>query len=373
MIMKIGVDGRMLCGPANGIKRFISEVGNKLNGLHCNIIFYTPQKIENIYDLNLKFDKNFEFKSKSSQQIWAQTILPALAVRDKVDLFWGPAHRLPYFLPKNIIQILTIHDLVWMHQPSTMQISNRILEQLFMPRSINQADKVVAISNSTGRDLLERFPSIGNKLSIIQLGATSFSSLVDFDVLRRFGINHKYILFVGTLEPRKNLTRLIEAYLSLPVQLLSQYELVVVGQNGWGNMEIKTYEKINPFYKNIKFLGYVSDKNLGALYKHAQFLAMPSLYEGYGLPIIEAMSMGVPVLTSNCSSMPEVAGDAGLFINPLSVESIRGGLKKLLIDHECRKILALKAIKNASKFSWGSSAQELLNLFEEALVLHRNN
>jgi len=370
--MRIGVDAHLLCRPITGIGRSLIEIGKRLSSLNPDIIFYTPAKTDFDSLLNIRSSSNKKslLGQKFYEHFWAQTLLPLHAMSDRIDVFWGPAHRLPLLLPKSIVQVLTIHDLVWISHPKTMKSFSLLLEKICMPYSLAHANRIMAISNSTQQEILQEFPKVESKLSVISLGPTSFPIKQDLKIFDRLNINHKYILFVGTVEPRKNLTRLIEAYSKLSLDLKSQYDLVLVGSDGWGNLNLPNWIKLYGLSESIKIVGYVSDEDLASLYCHAAFLAMPSLSEGFGLPIVEAMRAGIPILTSNCSSMPEIAGDAALFVDPLSVDSILNGLERMLLDSQLRKTLSLNSYKNSKKYSWDKCASDLMNLFEDAFSSH---
>jgi glycosyltransferase involved in cell wall biosynthesis len=371
--MKIGVDARLLSGPATGIGRALIEISKRLSRINPDIIFYVPHQANahSLLSLELSGSVESSFGEKIFEHFWSQTYLPYYAKRDEIDVFWGPAHRLPMLLPKSIPRVLTIHDLVWITHPGTMNFFGRLSEKVHMPYSLNQADKVMAVSNSTQLDLLNEFPRIKEKLSVISLGSTIFPINLDSETHLRLGIEKKYILFVGTTEPRKNLTRLIKAYSRLAFGIKLEYDLVLVGRYGWGNVNLPSLIKLLGLSKHVKLLGYVSDEDLATLYRSAVFLAMPSLSEGFGLPILEAMSAGIPVLTSNCSSMPEIAGGAALLVDPLSIDSIQEGLERLLTDPQLRISLSANALKNAMQYSWDKCAGDLMNLFEDAITSHK--
>jgi glycosyltransferase involved in cell wall biosynthesis len=353
-----------------GIGRSLAELGKILSLNNPNIIFYAPRPLIKFDYLNVS--TNFFLpKGKFFDLIWFHFLLPCYIKRDGINVFWAPSHRLPFLLPKSLATVLTIHDLVWITQPQTMKFFGWLLEKIHMPYSLFYADKIMLISNSTKHDLLREYPDTKNKLTVIPLGANALSFIRNLSVAKRFGISNEYILFVGTLEPRKNLNRLVEAYLRLSSELKLKYNLVIVGRYGWGNFDLDNFIKLNKLSENVKRLGYISDEDLTSLYQNAVFLAMPSLSEGFGLPILEAMSAGISVLTSNCSSMPEIAGDAALLVDPLSVDSIQEGLERLLTDPQLRIRLSANAHKNAKKYSWDKCAANLVNLFEEAITSHK--
>lgn len=368
--MKIGVDASLLHYPMTGIGRSLVELGKNLSLNNSNIIFYTPRPLIKFDYLNIS--TNFFLpKGKFFDLMWFHFLLPFYIKRDGIDVFWAPSHRLPFLLPESLATVLTIHDLVWITQPQTMKFFGWLLEKMHMPYSLFHAHKIMLVSNSTKHDLLKEYPDTKHKLTVIPLGVNTPKFISNLAVAKRFGISNEYILFVGTLEPRKNLYRLVEAYLRLSSELKSKYNLVIVGRNGWGNFDLDNLIKLNNLSENVKRLGYISDEDLTSLYQHAIFLAMPSLSEGFGLPILEAMSVGIPVLTSNCSSMPEIAGDAALLVDPLSIDSIQGGLERLLTDPQLRISLSANAHKNAMKYSWDKCASDLMNLFEEAVTSHK--
>jgi glycosyltransferase involved in cell wall biosynthesis len=216
--------------------------------------------------------------------------------------------------------------LVWKYAGDTMRPLSRVLERYQMPAAILAADGVVADSKATADAVKEEFFINLNKLSVVPLGASLAVNAASFEMLKERGINRPYFLFVGTLEPRKNLIRLLTAYSYLSDSIKDQATLVIAGGTGWGGIDINDTVADLGLGKYVRILGYVDESILATLYAHALFLAMPSLYEGFGLPLVEAMVRGTPVLTSNNSSMPEVAGNAGLLIYPLETQSIKNGL-----------------------------------------------
>lgn len=369
--MKIGVDGLSFRNPISGIGRVILETCKSFSKKGHEFFCFTPNESRDHVNLRPFVGDNLGLMPKIYGHLWSQIAVPYYAKNCDVDVFWGAGHRLPFFLSKTIPTVLTIHDLVWINQPETMHSLGPLLAKIYMPYSVARADRIMAISNATKLDLLRRFPMARDKLSVVNLGCTNFELDLDAEAPEKFAIQDNYILFVGTLEPRKNLIRLIDAYSKLSEALRSRHTLVLVGQRGWGNLELTKLLKERGLTGNIRLLGYVPDEVLASLYRHAIFLAMPSLSEGFGLPIIEAMSAGIPVLTSNCSAMPEIAGDAGLLVDPLSVDSIRSGLERLLVDSNLRIFLSSNAKKNAFKYSWDNCADGLLNLFEDAICSHK--
>jgi glycosyltransferase involved in cell wall biosynthesis len=286
---------------------------------------------------------------------------PHWARRDRPDLFWGPAHRLPVGLPAGTARVVTIHDLCWLEAPATMRRATRWLDRLLMPRALRQADRVIAVSHATRDTLVRAFPSVAGRIVVV---SEACEALPPAGAPR---VEGRYVLAVGTVEPRKNLTRLIEAFARVPTTA----RLVLAGGRGWGMEQPEAIAARAGIAARFTYLGAVADDELAALYRDASLLAMPSLYEGFGLPLLEALSCGTPVLYGDNSSMPEVAGDAGLAVDASSVESIAEGIARLLHDDALRHRLAARATAQAAKFSWDRAARETLAVFDQAIAERR--
>lgn len=373
--MKVGIDARLLSRPLTGIGRYTLEMCRALAKLeNITLYLYSPAPIYAKFSLGLESAniRTGNWNNDLLRQLWSESLLPFWAKKDGVEVFWGPAHRLPRFLPKNIARVVTIHDLVWKYAGNTMRPLSHLLERYQMPLAVSTADAVVADSQATSDAVKREFSINFNKLSVVPLGASLVEKTIPNEVLHQLGVTKPYFLFVGTLEPRKNLPRLLTAYARLPESFKDKSMLVIAGGKGWGGVSIKSTVVDLGLAKRVRILGYVDEPTLSGLYKHAQFLAMPSLYEGFGLPLLEAMVHGVPVLTSNNSSMPEVAGDAGLLVDALDIDSIKNGLEMLIVNKDARTKLAANAKKNAARFDWDKSARQLITVFETAISLRNS-
>lgn len=372
--MRIGIDVQMLCRPITGLGRYAFEVIQRMRQLRpeARFFLYAPGPlvagIEAGDDVSIRH-KNWQFRGAGI--LAAQAAMPYWAKKDRLDVFWGPAHRLPLFLAKDIASVVTVHDLVWKYAPETLRPLNILAEKLLMPLAIKQADEVIAVSRSTAEAIRAEFPKARDKTSVAHLGVTTFPAPEDAEALRRFGIDRPYFLFVGTLEPRKNLRRLLVAFSSLDITARDRCVLVIAGGKGWGNEDLAGLIDTLGIGGAVRMTGYISEGELATLYRHARFLAMPSLYEGFGLPVVEALSFGVPVLTSNTSSLPEVAGDAGLLIDPLLSSDIAAGLERMIMDDGFRDALAKQAAEQASKFNWNETASRTLAAFDRAIELRK--
>ena len=365
---RIGVDARLLAEEVTGIGRYTVEVLSRLTLAGHEWFLYSHQPIIvgkwEMSNVHLRTDN---FPGRGLRMLWAQSVMPFRAWRDEIDLFWSPAHRLPSLLPARVARVVTVHDLVWKHAGETMRPMSRWLDSILMPEAVRLADRVITVSGHTAEDLLREMPNARGKVSPIPLGTSFLAPAASRESLTSLGLTEPYFLFVGTLEPRKNLTRLLEAFARLPDSLRSRAVLAIAGGKGWGGVDVATIAEKFGIGDRVRVLGYVDDRQLATLYAHALFLAMPSLYEGFGLPLLEAMSHGTPVLTSNCASMPEVAGDAGVLVDPCDVDSVAHGLSELLSHDARRNALACLAKTHAASFSWDRAAEDTLRIFVDAI------
>lgn len=366
--MKVGVDAQHLVCPTDGVSCYIHELSKLLlQRADINLSVYTPKPFLLYKGMQVKESNKHLKMGRFSRAIWSQTNLPLNAIYDEVDLFWGASHRLPVFLPSKIAKVVTVHDLVYKFAGETMRNSNRIVESFLLPHAIYSADLLMADSQKTADDIRKIFPSAAHKIRIVYPGTKKFKEELPQVSLAGFGISKPYILFVGTLEPRKNLTRLLVAYSRLPANLKMTTQIVIAGGNGWGGINLRAEINRLGLMGLVVILGYVEEKLLATLYRHCLFLAMPSIYEGFGFPVVEAMSFGKAVLVGG-GSLNEIAGAAGICVNPLDENSIVDGLINLL-DPAIRSDIEKIAISNANGYDWEQTAQQVKSVFEEALDL----
>ena len=289
--------------------------------------------------------------------------------KDPLDVYFSPYVS---GIPKNGFpkMVATCHDLVFRRFP---EHRGRKLSNYYLKRHQIAAQKcqtLIVPSLATKRDV-QRFLAVpAKRIEIIAEAADErFRATIDKrkkrEVIGRyFNPSSQYILSVGTLEPRKNLTKLVEAFSILPHQILRQYQLVLVGAQGWGNQQLtRTIDSLNLKDKVI-ITGFVKDEDLPYIYKGATVFIYPSLYEGFGLPPLEAMSCGVPVIASNISSLPEVVDGAGILVDPQNEVAMAEALKKLILKPKLAQKIAKKGKMRSKKFSWDKAAKETLKVFE---------
>ena len=372
MKMKIGVDVRCLSKQITGIGRYTLEIClalSKIDGVKLYLYSSSPIH-KSIFGLEKANIRSHSWKNGWLIQFWAQTYLPYWAKKDEIDVFFGPAHRLPFFLSKRIPRVLTIHDLVWITCKETMKLKTFILEKVHVALSIKKADFIIVDTNFIKNSLIREFKIKSQNIFKISLAARKIHKISHIHEEKNF-IKNPYFLFVGTIEPRKNLNRLLIAYESLDTKIKKKMSLVIVGQKGWGNINLNDLIIKMHLKKYIKLLGRVDDITLTNLYRNAEFLVMPSLYEGFGLPLVEAMLYGKPSITSKNSSMSEVVGNSGLLVDPLDISSISIALKKMILNNELRERLAKNAKLKSGQFSWDESANKLTDIFMKAIAIRK--
>ncbi len=362
--MKIAIDARPLTAVRPvGKEKFTINVLEELFRLDKsnNYILYLNQEYKkplptNFYPRIIKVPDIF----------WHFFVLIDL-IFQKPNLFFAPiSYIIPAlnFFGKNII---VIYDLcVFLPFQTGSSFKTKIIEKIFLRFAMRNARKIITISESTKKDIIKYFSIGPEKISVIYPAVADNFRFIDDKqkckfALDKFNLPEKFILFVGTLEPRKNLVRLISAY----HKLSNNYSLVIVGKRGWDYQEIFDKIKELNLEERVVFLNYVSNEDLLYLYNSAACFIYPSLYEGFGLPILEAIACGAPVITSNVSSLPEAVGEAAILIDPYNIDNMAMALNKILTDENLRRNLRERGLRQTQKFSWQKTAQEVLRILQD--------
>jgi glycosyltransferase involved in cell wall biosynthesis len=280
------------------------------------------------------------------------------AARDKVSLYWSPRHHLPLSMPASLPAVVTVHDLVWRRFPATLPWRNRQLERLLMGTSLRNARAVIAVSGFTRSELLHFYPRLAPRITVIHEGGSRLELQTEPTA------SQPYFLFVGTAEPRKNLPVLLRGFAGFLDSGEFPHRLVLAGAPGWGGVAVdRMCEELN-IQTRVVSEGYVSEERLAELYAGAEALLLPSLYEGFGLPVVEAMSFGTPVIVSDRGALPEVAGDGGLLIEPDEPVTISAAMHTLVTNRGLRESLGEAAERQSERFSWAGAAEATLALLE---------
>lgn len=325
-----------------------------------NYIIYLPEKPT--ADLP-KESANWHYKIVRPRKMWTLIglSLEFMFKRSNPDVFFSPTHYLPIVAPRR--SAISVLDISYLRFPELFKSVD--LNQLtkWTKYSIKKAKSVFTISQASKGDIIKEYRVPEAEITVTYPGVKTVpGNILNMSELgEKYGLKGDYILFVGTLQPRKNITRLIEAFSKLNKPSLS---LIIIGKKGWKFEEILAAPKKFGIENKVKFLDSVTDEDLPAFYKNALCFVLPSLYEGFGLPVLEAMTYGCPVITSNISSLPEVGGDAVLYVDPLNTKDIASKIKMVIEDEKLRKDLIEKGKKQVTKFSWEKTARETLNVLE---------
>ncbi len=284
------------------------------------------------------------------------------ATWDRIDVYHGTNYRLLGRGRRG--DVLTVPDLAAERFPSLVKRGRASPKTR---RTARRATAIIALSESTARDLMDLYGISRKKISVIHIGVAEIFAPAPMQeararVRQQCGIDGPFILFAGTIEPRKNLPALIRAYASLP-RIRGDFALVLAGEWGWGKSEVDRTVKEVGIEGRILLTGHVALEDLRWLYCAADLFVYPSLYEGFGLPPLEAMACGTPVITSNCSSLPEVVGDAAILADPREVEELASTITRVLEDRELRHTMRERGIAQAKRFSWETCARETLRVY----------
>jgi glycosyltransferase involved in cell wall biosynthesis len=295
-------------------------------------------------------------------RLWTHARLSWEMARRSPDVLWVPAHVLPLVHPRR--SVVTIHDLGYLYHPASYLLRHRLYLRLSTAWSARAATHLITVSAVTKADLVREHGVRPDKVTVVYSGVdTRFQPQVDQVVLtevrQRYGIPGPYVLYVGTLQPRKNLVRLVEAF-SQVAQEDETLRLVLAGRKGWLYDDIFATVARLGLTDRVVFTGYVPDDDVPALMAGARLFVLPSLYEGFGVPVVEAMACGVPVVCANIASLPEVAGDAALLVDPTDVDALAAAIRRALTDDDLRRELIARGLRQAARFSWDRCAAETL-------------
>lgn len=371
--MIIGIDGsRAFIRQRTGTENYSYQLILHLAKIDKKNLYkiYIKQDTKKFIDPNL-FPSNFHFIPINFKRLWTQAGLAIKTFTDPLDILFIPSHTLPLIKHPRLKTVVTVHDLGAEYLPHLHQLKQRIYLKAMTHYQLHQATHIIAVSKATKSDLIKKVALSPSAITTIYEGIdTTFFKPKSFKesqkILQKYSLQpNSYFFFVGTIQPRKNLANLIRGYANfLTTTNASKVQLVLGGGKGWLSEDIYLLPKQLGIEDKVKFIGRVDDQDLPSLYSHALALTYPSLFEGFGLPILEAYSCHCPVLTSNCSSMPEVAGNAAILVDPLDVNQISQGLQQLFTDKRLIENNIKKGIKQLKKFSWEKSAKQTLSLLE---------
>lgn len=315
---------------------------------------------------------NYEFLAIPGERIWMQTGFAKALWKLRPDKVFIPLQAVPVATPQGCEIVATVHDLAFKYFPGTFPAAARAKLSLLLGMMVRKADKIITVSEATKLDLIKFFPDLpSSRIRVIHHGvdAVFYSRVVDEEtrdsILLRYNLTPgSYILYVGAIQPRKNLVRLVSAF-EHAKEKHPEMKLVIVGEKAWLSNQIVSRMERSPHAEDIVRTGRVPFDELPTWYQNARFFAFPSLYEGFGLPLLEAFSAGTPVLSGSISSLPEVGGDAALYCDPHVDQDIAEKMTLLWEDEKLRDLLRARGKERVKLFSWDRCAEETLGYIRE--------
>jgi len=375
--IKLAMNAVCLLSPATGIASYTRNLAERLlQSGEVEARFFYLRWSENLRDTHLRgmssFKKMVVKMVPSSYQVsrLVQQRLFDTGIREfHPDIYHEPNYLAYRFEGPTVI---TVHDLSHIRYPETHpDVRVRAMNRYLGP-AIERAARIIVDSDFVRTEVAGQFGVDRAKIDAIHLGvSTAFSPRTREElapVLQRYALTPgKYLFAVGTLEPRKNLIQAIDAHAALPEQVRRKLPLVIAGMKGWLTSELDATIRAAEERGEVRWLGYVPAEDLPLLYSGARLVVYPSLYEGFGLPVLEAMASGVPVITSNQASLPEVAGEAAIMVDPRDVDALRDAMEQLIEDEQEAKRRASLGLAQAARFTWGACAEKTLAVYRDAL------
>lgn len=326
---------------------------------------YYSKKIKNLTDNDKNITKRFLINNIFIKKILKKALIESSKIYSPAyDIYWEPN-----FIPLKHIKadyiVTSVHDLSFKFFGDCISNNRKKHFDKNFDKMIHYSDSLICFSHYIKQELIDTLGFSEDKINVIYHGVRHDIFRVYDKLENSHNLPEKFILFVGSIEPRKNLKRLLKAYIQLDNSFKKKYKLVLAGFKGWKNTEI--FEMINQNQQDIKYLGYISDYELAELYNRASLFVFPSLYEGFGLPLLESMACGTPIITSNVSSMPEIAGDAAYYVDPYDETSIKNGIEELINNGSLRETMKNKGLRRAGNYTWEKSANMHLKVFKNIL------
>jgi len=362
--VKVAINTRfLLANKLEGIGWFTFEVVKRMVEQHPEVefIFFFDRK----YDEQFIFGKNVTpivlnppARHPVLWYIWFEWAVARALKRHQPDVFLSPDNYLS--LSTKVPTTMVVHDIAYAHFPMEVPYIFRKFYQHFVPKYIQKADNIVAVSEYTKHDILDKFNVSTHKIAVACNGCRDIfqplEAAAQAEIRAQYAKEKDYFLYIGAVHPRKNVHRLIEAFDLFKAATQSDMQLLIVGRFGWQTGVVKTAYEQSPNKADIQFLGYVAEAEMAKILASCYAFIYPSLFEGFGIPILEAMHCEVPVITSNVSSMPEVAGDAGILIHPNDVDDICSAMLALFENKALRASLIEKGKTQRTQFSWQRAA-----------------
>jgi glycosyltransferase involved in cell wall biosynthesis len=366
--MNIAIMGRSLRGQMSGVVRYTHELVSALGRLAPNqitvLVTRAPDGLDGLPVRRIRAP--FITASEYSRAAWEQLIVPMEMSRLRPDVYHSPNYIVPVALRCPVV--VTVHDTLFLDR-ELQRLKSHLYLRALTAMAVKKADRIICVSRHTLEAFATHFPHAAPRACLVGEGVSPGLAPSDPLEVQRFrdahGLPDRYLLSVGTFEPRKNLARLVAAYERSVCLTDAPDHLVLCGGAGWKNAEMFERIERSPLRERIHVVGYVAEDDLAAAYTGCSLFVYPSLAEGFGLPPVEAMACGAPVVTSNTSSLPETVGDAARLVDPFEVESIADGIVELLSDEILRKTYVEAGFARAAELSWDAVAARTLAIYKD--------
>src|SRR2546430_8356947 len=373
--MRIGLDGYPLAEPRTGVGHYTLELARALALIAPSDQFelvspapFSSSALEEINHANLPNLRAVHLKTSRIHGHWWAVGLPVYVTNARFDLFHGTNFELPFWNRRSVV---TIHDLSALLHREKHRDSLARRARLRLPIVAKLARKIITPTESVKREVWEYLRVKANKVIAIPSAARQSFRPVPLEqtveTRKRLAIEDDFLLFVGTLEPRKNLLTLLKAFDQIVRQTSLRPQLVITGGEGWLMDETFSFIKHSGIGDRLRLTGYLGDDELRALYSACRIFIYPSLYEGFGLPPLEAMACGAPVIATRIPSIVEVCEESALLVEPKSVDDLASAIEGLLNNNDARERLASNGLKHAAKFSWAETARRTLNVYRDVV------
>jgi len=376
--MRIGINARYLQNSRSGIAQYLYYLLLNLKAINKDneyilLLGSNGRICEDILDLGFLNDiSKLPTTNQILKIIWQHFYVPERLKNLRIDAFHEPTFIAPLF--KRCPTVITVHDLAFKFLPGCFTLRNRLYLGQLMQRSIDTSDRVIAVSENTRKDIMSNYNIDEKKIKVVYEGVDEvFHPVLDPEKVKsaavkaKYGIKSDFILAVSMISPRKNLINLIKAFNRLKQKHSIRHQLVIVGQKGWLFNEVFEEAAASSYAQDIVFCSFVSQDDLVMLYNVAEVFVYPSLYEGFGLPLLEAMACDCPVVASNRASVPEVCSDAALLIDPYDPVAMADAVFQALADAPLRKSMIEKGRKRVSVFSWRRAAEETQAIYDSLI------
>jgi len=372
--MRIGIDARSLEEErGTGVARYLRNLLREFARIAPDnrYVLYFKERVADDDLLNqacfLKEQVKMSFLPRK-KVLWEQAFLPKAIARSGVEVLFSPSYLTPLFSPAK--SVVTIHDITYEVNPGWFHPKERLKMRTLARLAARRANRIIAVSQTTKNDLIQRYKVVPEKVSIVyEASDPKFRPIEDKNLLKmvkeKYQLKDKFIFYLGSLFARRNIPRLLEAFQRV-IDEFGEVQLLIVGEDrAYPSQDIPRLVSQLALNEKVIWFEYVSEDDLPLLYNAAELFVYPSSYEGFGLPVLEAMASGRPVVTSNLSCLPEITGKAALLVDPTNPEEMAEAMVKILKDEKLMERLSQEGLKRAESFSWRRTAEETLKVFEE--------